>query len=163
MANTAIYGNYAFFASPEVGWVAVNGSQDGNGLPATGWVMDLSPSGGTPGYQRASIVASRLNAIFGDTNRDLDFILPMADSGGNYLIGCPLVQRNAGATIYYCGTVSNPSDLQCNGCGCGDGTNSLPRLPLVDSPVTTSHRTCTRYMAGPTSVRPPLTRSSSLP
>lgn len=48
---------------------------------------------------QAATITDRLNRIFGDTNRDLDFITP-SYTGSSYVVCCPKVRRNAGQKTY---------------------------------------------------------------
>ena len=56
----------------------------------------------------ANTLRDRLNALFSDSNRDLDFITPSHD-GSRYIISCPLVRKNIGEKTYFYDTSSNPS------------------------------------------------------
>ena len=48
---------------------------------------------------QATTITDRLNRIFGDTNRDLDFITP-SYTGSSYVVCCPKVRKNAGQKTY---------------------------------------------------------------
>lgn len=54
----------------------------------------------------ANTLRDRLNALFSDSNRDLDFITPSHD-GTRYIISCPLVRKNVGDKTYFYDTTSN--------------------------------------------------------
>ncbi|MFD0695428.1 septal ring lytic transglycosylase RlpA family protein [Paenibacillus sp. GCM10027628] len=56
---------------------------------------------------RVTAIVARLNAIFSDTNRDLDFITPSITSDGYYVITCPLVRKNVGEVTYLYDTNSS--------------------------------------------------------
>lgn len=56
----------------------------------------------------ANTLRDRLNALFSDSNRDLDFITPSHD-GSRYIVSCPLVRKNIGEKTYFYDTSSNPS------------------------------------------------------
>ena len=47
----------------------------------------------------ASTITNRLNTLFSDTNRDLDFITPSIVNG-NYVVCCPKVRKNVGQVTY---------------------------------------------------------------
>lgn len=53
----------------------------------------------TDDKSRADIIASRLNALFSDKDRDLDFITP-SFANGMYVVTCPLVRKNVGQVTY---------------------------------------------------------------
>lgn len=76
-------------------------------------VATVSPVSGAPVYQlfingnlitshtsatEMNTLASRLNAIFSDPDRDLDFIAP--SYSGGYIVACPLVRKNVGQVTY---------------------------------------------------------------
>ena len=48
---------------------------------------------------QATTITARLNRIFADTNRDLDFITP-SYINGSYVVCCPKVRKNAGQRTY---------------------------------------------------------------
>lgn len=50
-------------------------------------------------FSRVDAIKTRLNYIFSDTNRDLDFITP-SYSGGEYVVSCPIVRKNTGQVTY---------------------------------------------------------------
>ncbi|MEK3763263.1 septal ring lytic transglycosylase RlpA family protein [Paenibacillus sp. FSL P4-0338] len=50
-------------------------------------------------FSRVDAVKQRLNYIFADPNRDLDFITPSYENG-QYVISCPRVRRNVGQVTY---------------------------------------------------------------
>jgi len=58
----------------------------------------------------ANLIRDRLNLIFSDTNRDLDFITPTY-ANGSYAVCCPLVRKNAGQTTYFASGGSHPEKL----------------------------------------------------
>lgn len=49
---------------------------------------------------RMVTIQTRLNAIFSDSNRDLDFITP-SYYNNQYVVICPLVRKNVGFTTYF--------------------------------------------------------------
>jgi len=56
----------------------------------------------------ANTVRDRLNRIFSDSNRDLDFITP-SYNGTNYVVCCPKVKKNIGEKTYFYDTTSGTS------------------------------------------------------
>ncbi|WP_342476545.1 hypothetical protein NYE24_20570 [Paenibacillus sp. FSL H7-0350] len=72
-------------------------------------------------FSRVDAVKQRLNYIFADPNRDLDFITPSYENG-QYVISCPRVRRNVGQVTYLYDT---------NG---SDGGNSI-RLNSMNRPT----------------------------
>ena len=60
---------------------------------------------------RINTIRDRLNVLFSDTNRDLDFITPsIEDNYGSYVVCCPRVRRNIGQKTYLYHTESNPQN-----------------------------------------------------
>jgi rare lipoprotein A (peptidoglycan hydrolase) len=57
----------------------------------------------------ASTIAQRLNNIFSDPNRDLDFITP-SFVNGSYVVICPLVRKNQGHKTYFYDSTSNAAN-----------------------------------------------------
>lgn len=56
----------------------------------------------------ANTVRDRLNRIFSDSNRDLDFITP-SYNGTNYVVCCPKVRKNVGEKTYFYDNSNNAS------------------------------------------------------
>ncbi|MFE6075044.1 hypothetical protein ACFVQB_11265 [Paenibacillus sp. NPDC057886] len=57
-------------------------------------------------FSRADAIKTRLNYIFSDPNRDLDFITP-SYANGEYVVSCPLVRKNTGQVTYLYDTNSS--------------------------------------------------------
>ncbi|MDO3408543.1 hypothetical protein QWJ34_02045 [Saccharibacillus sp. CPCC 101409] len=55
-------------------------------------------------------IRDRLNYIFSDTNRDLDFITP-SYANGSYVVSCPRVRKNTGQVTYLYSGSSYPEKL----------------------------------------------------
>lgn len=87
MANTA---SYTYIGGANMYSIRVNGNH-----------VYYTSSAGT-----ADTITTRLNRIFGDPDRDLDFITP-SYYNGCYVVCCPKVRRNAGLTYLKNGTSKN--------------------------------------------------------
>ncbi|MGK9250226.1 RlpA-like double-psi beta-barrel domain-containing protein [Paenibacillus humicus] len=61
---------------------------------------------------RVTTIKNRLNYIYSDADRDLDFITASYD--GDYIITCPLVRKNVGQKTYFYGGGSYPEKLYEN-------------------------------------------------
>ncbi len=64
---------------------------------------------GRSNSSEATTIKDRLNKIFSDPNRDLDFIIP-SYVNGQYVICCPLVRKNQGHKTYFYDTTSNATN-----------------------------------------------------
>jgi len=70
--------------------------------------VDINGKSGVPmdTQTNANTLRDRLNALFLDSNRDLDFITPSHD-GTRYIISCPLVRKNTGDKTYFYDSTPN--------------------------------------------------------
>lgn len=64
---------------------------------------------GSADNTQCTTIKDRLNRIFSDTNRDLDFITPSIVNG-LYVVCCPLVRKNVGQNTYLYDTTSSPEN-----------------------------------------------------
>lgn len=85
------------------------------------WVMTFADTGWATGALRAATVAERLNSIFSDSARDLDFITPSFQQSvnGGYCVVCPPVRYPGGTPTYFnvvsgCGPGLLPSGTSRN-------------------------------------------------
>ncbi len=67
---------------------------------------------GKSSKDEATTIKDRLNRIFSDSNRDLDFITP-SYANGQYVICCPLVRKNQGHKTYFYDKTSNAEKNYC--------------------------------------------------
>lgn len=87
--------------------------------------MTLASTSGESGASRASTVAERLNAIFGNTARDLDFITPTFYNN-NHEVVCADVTCPNGCTCFACDDLSSSNCPNLNTATCSGQTQGLP-------------------------------------
>lgn len=107
-----------------------NGSNAASASGATVYVngnavMTLPSTSSESGASRASTVAQRLDAIFGNTARDLDFITPTFYNG-NHEVVCADVTYPNGCTCFACDNLSSSNCPNVNTATCSGQTQGLP-------------------------------------
>lgn len=86
---------------------------------------------------QAATITARMNRIFADTNRDLDFITP-SYVNGSYVVCCPKVRKNAGQKTYLHDGTSVAMKLYENTIWNDDTTNNANQTAILTIPSTES-------------------------